>query len=282
METAALRQAFEVQDSVHTACWIRAALQIRRDRFQEMDSVHIAYERGIELGEGLAFYVEKKALRSDKPDIPQTGFPADRVRLRGYTSGVSLALLLQQFAPDWEASFEKDDQQFLDIALEQHISSHTLSTCDFQAAEVDQATVEAESDVAALLSQRKQLRLDFEAKPGWQLIIESAETKPLWPQRFDPKNLQLVDGGVLHTRFLKLGNAAGELELLGSQAFTESAGSHPLFNGIQRFVMTGIAEKPKVKKQGEGLSIEFPTFSAAFSQARITESRQKVHIKLLP
>jgi hypothetical protein len=282
LETEALRRAFEAANSEAMACWTKLALQTRRDRFQQMDSVHVAYEGGIEPGEGLAFYVEKKVLRSDKPEIPKTGFPADRIRLRGYTAGVSLALLLQRLVRDWEASFEKDDQQFLDALLKQQFRSNLPSSCAFETAEVDQAAVQAQSDVAALLTQRKQLRLDFEAKPGWRLVIEPAQAKPLWPQRFDPKNLHLVEGGVLHTRFLKLGNAAGELELLGSQAFTESAGSHPLFNGISRFVMTGLPEKPEVKQQGDELSIEFPTFKATFNQARATESQQKVHIRLLP
>ena len=51
-------------------------------------------------------------------------------------------------------------------------------------------------------------------------------------------HVERVDGGILHTRFLRLGNDGATIEAVDGaadlEAFTEAAGAHPLFNGVRR------------------------------------------------
>jgi hypothetical protein len=62
---------------------------------------------------------------------------------------------------------------------------------------------------------------------------------------------------VLHTRFLKLGNDRGTIELLGQPALTEGrAGEHPLFAGVRRVTIAGIAAPLTVRDSAGTLLIE--------------------------
>ena len=65
--------------------------------------------------------------------------------------------------------------------------------------------------------------------------VQAAHCEPLWPQSFDPLNVERVQGGFLHKRFLRLGNDSGHLEVMDAgetdiEALTIGVGSHPLFN----------------------------------------------------
>src|SRR5205814_1436591 len=73
------------------------------------------------------------------------------------------------------------------------------------------------------------------------LTVE-AGGEPLWPQIFDPLNVQrLSPSYVLHARSLTVGNAAGKLDLFGRAAITEAAGAHSGFQGIRRAVGNRLA-----------------------------------------
>ena len=54
----------------------------------------------------------------------------------------------------------------------------------------------------------------------------------------------LGGGEVLHSHFLRLRGEGFELDMFESQALTESAGSHPLFDGIQRVTVTSLTGRP--------------------------------------
>lgn len=59
--------------------------------------------------------------------------------------------------------------------------------------------------------------------------------EPLWPQGFDPLNLQvLADGSLLHTRFLQFGNRMVRGGVLGSTCRTWGAGPHPFASGLRQ------------------------------------------------
>jgi hypothetical protein len=69
---------------------------------------------------------------------------------------------------------------------------------------------------------------------------------------------------VLHTRWLRLGNAAGFFEAFEQGCLTESAGRHPLFSGIRRATVTGLEGEPRVDESNgrvridaKGLTLEF-------------------------
>jgi hypothetical protein len=131
--------------------------------------------------------------------------------------------------------------------------------------------VSARSAMRSSLPPRKRdgRRLDrarggFAAKPGWCVVIDAGKSEPLWPQGFDPLNVERVGAErVLHTRFLRLGNGAGRLEVLNAEALTDGVGPHPLFQGVRRVQLTGLAEpqlseaEGKVGVRAPGLTLEF-------------------------
>ena len=99
-------------------------------------------------------------------------------------------------------------------------------------------------------------------------------------QGFDPLNVRHVAGGILHTRFLKLGNESGALEVMGDTVLTEEVGPHPLFDGIVRMTLGGLEEEPAVEVDGEHVSVSLPTLSAGFSGASVVRSEDRVIIRL--
>jgi len=280
LETEALRRAIGLESATERACWAGVALHLRQERFAALDSVHVAYERGLELNEGLATYVEMRVHGTSDPGIPPAGYGADGIRQRVYDTGVTWALLLDDFAPGWQDRLEKDDDLFLDELLRVTLPAPAAADCEFSAEEVAAQQQRARDDAARLLAQQQQYRTDFEAAPGWSLIFEAAAGEPLWPQRFDPSNMHIVTGGVLHTRFIRLGNESGNLEFIDRQVLTVSAGDHPLFNGVTRVILTGLPERPEVPQQGNQVTLELAGCSASFAPATVSEQEQTVVVTI--
>ncbi|MFH1845832.1 MAG: hypothetical protein ABIF77_21825 [bacterium] len=280
LETEALRRAMVEESVTDRACWAGVALHIRQDRFAALDSIHAAYERGLELNEGLATYVEKRVHGTKDSGIPPEGYSAEGIRQRGYDVGLAWALLLDDFAPGWQDRLEKDDDQFLDVLLHEALPAPASADCEFTADEVAEQEQRARDDAARLLDRQQQYRTDFEAAPGWSLVIEAAAGRPFWPQRFDPSNMHIVTGGVLHTRFIRLGNECGSLELIDRQVLTESAGDHPLFDGITRVVLTGLPGRPELAVQGDEITLELAGCSASFKPATLSQREQVVVVTL--
>jgi hypothetical protein len=125
------------------------------------------------------------------------------------------------------------------------------------------------------------LRRDFLARPGWRLELVAPEGSPLFPQGFDPLNVERVGAReVLHTRYLKLGNGEGTLELINRPALTEGAGEHPLFNGVRRLIVTGLASEPAVSEAGGRTTVTAENLKAEFGGAEITRSGQTLIVRL--
>ena len=115
-----------------------------------------------------------------------------------------------------------------------------------------------------------------------ELFVEAADGAPLWPQGFDPLNVTRIDGQrVLHTRFVKLGNDAGHVEVIGHASLSEGAGTHPLFNGLKRLQLTGLA-KPVVQESGGSVSMKAEGLDLQFKKASIATSGETIRIVLLP
>lgn len=278
LETEALRRALTADEATDAACWARKALALRGERYARMDSAFAAYERGTELNEGLATYVEMRAAGRREVDLPPAEFGPAEVRRRAYATGFALALLLDRFLPGWPAKFEANDSQALDAALAMALQPG--NACMFGDAFVAEAEEKARAEVLARAAELTR-RLDaFEAKPGWRVVVEVGRGEPLWPQGFDPLNVERVDAGrVLHTRFLRLGNAAGRLEVLNAEALTEGVGSHPLFQGVRRVVLTGIAEPDVSDVEGQ-VTLRAPGLTVEFKGASATRSRGVVTVRL--
>ncbi|MEM9556474.1 MAG: hypothetical protein AAGC60_19610 [Acidobacteriota bacterium] len=260
---------------------------MRAQRFAGLDAAFAAFERGTELNEGLATYVELRAKEQETVDLPMDGFDATAVRRRAYSTGSALGILLDRFHPEWRESFEADDQQSLDGALRAALGVEPSElACAFSEDETADATRGARDDVARVLAERVEQREAFEAREGWRLVVQAPDGEPLWPQGFDPLNVARVDGGILHLRFLRLGNESGQIEALDTQeadieALTESVGPHPLFNGVRRVVVLGLDE-PIIEVEGASASIQTPGVSARFERAVVHESPTEVVVELLP
>ena len=286
METEALRRALARRDVERSVCWARAALVYRQERFAGMDSAFGRYERLTELNEGLATYVQLLA-RAAPVEFPRAEFAAADVRGRIYVVGPALALLLDRLSPDWKRSLEADDTQALDGMLAKALAGRDAAgprLC--RVSEQERATIArtARTDSASVTAVRTAKRRAFDGRAGWRVVVRAAPDRPLWPQGFDPLNVERVDGGLLHTRFLRLGNDAGELSVIDEagvdlDALTVAAGAHPLFNGIREVVIAGL-ERPTVADTAGGVRIDASGITLRFSRAAARESGKTLMIDL--
>ena len=95
-----------------------------------------------------------------------------------------------------------------------------------------------------------------------------------------------VPGGVLHTRFLQLGNDARDVQAIdeGSadiEALTEGAGPHPLFNGVRRITVAGLS-KPEVTTSGDSVVVQAPGFTARLRHASARTEGSEIRLRLTP
>jgi hypothetical protein len=281
LETEALRRAVSagVEDSV--AGWAFAAMDARSERYSELDPAFQAYERGIEAMEGTAAYVECKASGEMPVELPAGGFDPEAVRLRGYATGAAFALLLDAFEPGWKADFALYDSLCLDGCLEKALErSGHARTCAFTESETAAITDRARSDAESLIQTWNSRREDFVSAPGWRVVLEAAEEHPLWPQGFDPMNVRRVEGGLLHTRFINLGNELGNLNVLEGTALTEGVGPHPLFNGVRRVVLSGLESEPEVVVQEGRMTLKAPGVTADFLGASVVRTANTLLIRI--
>jgi hypothetical protein len=275
LESAALRRALGATDSAQTACWVRSALGFRDQRFAGTDSAFSTYERLTELNEGLATYVELVAAGQTTVEIPPDEFPATRVRDRSYAIGPALAFLLDRVRPDWKAQLEGDDKQVLDLMLRSAVGEADNArdtACSLTSAEVASLEATALDDAEKVMAARTERRREFDDKTGWRVVVRAAPGHPLWPQGFDPLNVERVEGGVLHSRFLKLGNDVGSLQVIDEagvdlEALTVGAGAHPLFNGVETVTVAGLAKLPEILTEGQSLRINAPGLAVDLKKA---------------
>ena len=251
IETLELLRALRTRREAEARCWAGAALATRKERFARMPAGAAAYERGTELHEGLAQYVEYQSIH--KPEaLTAEDFPAGIIRQRGYATGQAFALLLDRFGGDWKS--QRGDGP-LDELLRSRVTS--AKRCALPEAETSAQVERAKREVEQLVAGRRQRRQEFLDAPGWRIEIIAGK-ESLWPQGFDPWNVtNLGDNLVLHTRWVKLGNASGTIEVLDHASLTEGAGPHPLFNGARKLTVTGLAE-PKVTEAGGRVTLDVP------------------------
>ena len=281
-ETEALRRALATKSRTETECWAGNALEFRKQRFAAMDSAFVKYERGAELNEGLAAYVQLYSL-TRAVEFPKDEFGAEAVRERVYTVGPAWAYLLDRVDPQWKDALEKNDRQYLDMMLRERLGKTDCVT--FTPEERSAFAAGAKRDASAVAQGRRDKRKQFDTQPGYRIIIETDAKHPLWPQQFDPSNLQRVDDGLLHTRWVVLGNDWGKMEALdGNNAditvLTEGPGPHPLFNGVTRATVV-TRDKPSVNIWGEHrVEVKAAGFSIKVEHADIDQRERSVYIQL--
>src|SRR5207245_2174937 len=145
----------------------------------------------------LAQYIQVRA--ADRaPELPQDELPPEQIRQRAYLSGPAFAFLLDAMAPGWKERLERDDARFLDELIEEAARGDGAMPQFDAAAELERAR----RDVDALGERRAKTLAAFVEAPGPRLAIEAGR-EPLWPQRFDPLNVQRLSAAqVLHSRAL--------------------------------------------------------------------------------
>jgi hypothetical protein len=283
LETEALRRALAERSDRGAACWAATALERRRTRFATLGKSGALYERGTELKEGLARLVESRArgASSKEPVFPANEFAASDVRSRSYAVGHAFGLLLDRFAPGWELKLEAGADETLDALLAGALETRKASRpCRFSTQETALALDGAKRSVELARMTRAAVRDDFLRRDGWTLVVV-AEGEPLSPQGFDPLNVeQLAPGEVLHSRWVKLGNSAGSVEVLNARAITEAAGKHPLFEGVRRVTVTGIRSEPSVRETATGIALEAAGVAGEFAGARTERRDRRITVHL--
>jgi hypothetical protein len=282
LETEALRRAVAARADGGAACWARAAVNARRTRFGLLSVGAAGYERGTELNEGLARYVEARAAGDKGDELPAGDYAPEEVRVRSYATGRTLGLLLDRLDPGWKQRLESGDARSLDELLEASLASaKRAKVCALPRGFQEAARERAKQDVETLRAKKAGWRREFFARPGWKVIVIAGEGEPLWPQNFDPLNVRSLGGGeVLHTRWLKVGNSAGTIEVLERPSLTEGRGSHPLFNGVSIITAAGLASEPEVREDGGTLVLKSEGFKAELKGARWERSGQTITVRL--
>ncbi len=249
LEAGALRRAVTAPDSLRELCWAQAFLRARADRFARLPAEAMAYERGSEMREGLAQYMQALAAGTP-PALPAEGFPPEQVRQRAYETGHALAVLLDRLAPGWKEKLGPAPGDGLDGQLREAIGAVRARRCGPSPDEVARARTVARADVQALAERDRRERERFETASGWRLEID-AEADPLFPSQFDPLNVRVLDDRhVLQGRLIQVANGSLDIEVLGRPALTRGVGPHPLFNGVDRVWVTGMPE-PRVDRRGD-------------------------------
>lgn len=264
-------------------CLTREAMARRAERFAAMDAAHAAYERDSEMNEGLATYVQLRAMAITTVAIPVQEYPATGVRDRFYTVGPALAFLLDGVRPEWQAELERSDSLRLDRMLAEAVST-ARGVCRLPVDVTTRIALRAEADANGVASDRVAGRTRFDQRAGWRIIVEPASHAPLWPQGFDPLNVTQVAGGTLHHRLLTLGNDSLSISFVDDEgvdheALTEAAGAHPLFNGIRRVEIVSSA-KPTITRDGGVVTINAPGLRGRFTGVVVEEAPNRIVVRV--
>ena len=276
-ETYALREALNAADKQEKIAWAATTLEARRQRFEMVEVAFANYERSTELREGTALYIEHK-VNAKTLDLPAQGFAAPHVRQRCYKTGAALCLLLETFTTDWQKRLEILSDLYLDTLLAEVLPASSASK-RLSEERVRDITTRAYEDVEKLRLEREQVRTHFDTAPCWKVTVIAPTEAPLKLQGFDPMNVSLVEGGILHKRYLKLGSSKGELEVFGTQCLTQSFGEHPLHSGV-KCVTIHLEAAPSITKNDRAVQIRADGFTASFSHVKLRSKKQHVVLEL--
>lgn len=289
LENEALRSALSAGGKSGRSAAARRALRLREERFARLPSGSVAYERGTELNEGLARYVEGLATGEAGSEIlAESSFPPEDVRRRAYATGQALARLLDDLATGWKRRLESDSTAVLDELLRDAVGDAGLEA-DIADVRPDvearrSAVATGGEDVRDLQRRRRDRLDDFLGREGWSVEVTAPDALPLWPANFDPLNVFRVDGRrVLHDRWIVLQNDAGRVEVLDRTALTEAAtDDHPLFSGVRRLLVTGLHEAPEIVRDDGTVRIDTSQLRVHLEGAVVEKGERRVRIRLPP
>jgi len=282
LESESLRRALAADKDGDRKAWAALAMRLRRERYAALGDAGSGYERGTEKTEGLAQFVQTEALGTTEGLVRLTPeeFPPDAVRLRSYSTGVAIALLLNGADPGWKAKVESGKP----VALDELLSAALVDVqpAEFTAEERDRCSTRAKDDVAALSAARERMRGEFLSQDGWRVSIVAAAGHPLRMRGFDPMNVQrLSPQEVLHTRWLSLGNETATLEVLNRRSLTRASGPHPLFSGVAQLTVTGLTKEPEVTRVGDKITVRAEGLTADLNGARLLREGRSLILELI-
>ncbi|MFT7463557.1 MAG: hypothetical protein ACI9EF_001902 [Pseudohongiellaceae bacterium] len=279
-ESAAWRQSLLADDGLPYA---RLALDIRRGLNNRREDGIVGYERGLELKEGLAQYVQDRCQPDREPTpAPEAGWGAEVVRQRAYVTGATMAHLLDRCDPGWKERMTEEDGANLDDLLSRALRKAAVVAAEVSWKQALQYQEVAAVDAQAVAQSRKERRAAFLAEPGPAIVVRVSGGRPLSPQGFDPLNVRSLGGrDVLHTRWLNLKRDGAEITVDGRDVLTEGAGVHPLFGGVRELLMTGLPEAPLISGNGETSVVNAAGFVGRFEGASFEHQGPLLIITLL-
>jgi len=280
LEARALARAVRAKTNADAARWAAGHLKLRGQRYEAYPGA-ADYERGVELTEGTAHYVEALALgkvaATESLVLP---WRPDQVRHRCYFTGKALAAILDRMDPGWKQALEAGPTKTLDVLLLESLASQEVDPARFDEAEKADLTAQAERAVTELKQYREKTVAEFRARPGARIIIETPEDNLLQVRGFDPMNiLKVGEREVLHLRMLTLGCKNANLQVVGLPALSRGLGPHPLFNGILRLEIAGLAATPEINQSEGHLTVNSDTLKMDFTNASLT--REGLIIRIL-
>ncbi len=282
METALLRRALEATNPDSVAALAAAAVEARRERYALLPASVVRFERGMELMEGTAQHVQAASTgsRAGLMTLPADGFEPEALFMRNYAMGLALTTVLERLDPQWEAAVEAGAAPSLDRALAALPAVAGARPVPWRH-DLRAARARADRDVAGVRARRDSARAAFLARDGWRITVEATEAAPLGLRNLDPANLIRLGGAeLLHTRWVRLGNARGQVEVLDRSALTRGIGGDPLGNGFAALVVTGFAEEPAVTLEDGAVVVRAAGFEARFEGAEVERGEGKVVVRL--
>jgi hypothetical protein len=228
-----LFNAYESKSAEDMQKWLKLAIDLRSEKYKAMPASCVSFERGIELMEGTAFYIQDKTSGNDPgKNLPDKIYLPNSIRIRAYLTGSLLCNLLDRSDHDWKNRLNPKEGIYPDVIAQKSLLGD-IQPGNFDPGFEAEEKTRAEKAVNAYLDGKLKLIDAFLKKPGYKIILE-CDSRPLWPAGFDPMNMEKISQTeLLHKRWLKLEGDRAEMEILGIEALTEGAKDHPLFNGVK-------------------------------------------------
>ncbi len=194
------------------------------------------------------------ALRLTRASLKRV-FPPGEIRNRGYATGNIMSTLLDRLRPGWREQISADTGLTLDSLLTLSLGDLPRA-CEFEDDLERDIRATAESDVREFKRQRVNVLREFQDRAGWRIVITAKQPNWFWPGGFDPSNITaLTRGRLLHNRWLKLSTGDASVEILDRSSLTIPVGEHPMFNGMQEVLVTGIDARPEPDMENDTLRV---------------------------
>ncbi len=281
LEMQALFKAYESRSPADMPRWLKLALDLRAEKYKAMPASCVAFERETELMEGTAFYIQAKASGSNpRTNLPDRIYQPNSIRIRAYLTGSLLCNLLDRIDADWKKKLNPKEGIYPDTIAQKSLPEH-IRPCHFDPGFAEKEKTRAEKAVSAYRDGKLALIGAFLKKPGYKIILDCG-SRPLWPAGFDPMNMEKISQNeLLHKRWVKLSGDRAEMEILGMEALTEGVKDHPLFNGVKKVTVTGLANKPEINRENQQIRIKSSTISLIIEhgELEINEDTCLIHLK---